>query len=107
MRGNFQVEVVPEQPLSWVVRRPEVAMDTNAAWVLSVCIIIAAVMRAPPPRSSGVGRYQFVHSNGVNCFVLDTKTGRLWQRLNPSSEGPTEWSEHKAPWAEAPARWGW
>ena len=82
-------------------------MDANAAWVLGVCIIMAAVMRAPLPRRSQVGRYQFVHPNGVTCFVLDTKTGRLWQRLNPSSEGPTEWSENKAPWVEAPAKWGW
>ena len=80
-------------------------MDAMAAGVLGVCIIMAAVMLAPLPRRSEVGRYQFVHSNGVNCFVLDTKTGRLWQRLNPSSEGPAEWSENKAPWAEAPAKW--
>ena len=82
-------------------------MDTTAAGVLGVCIIMAAIMRAPLPRRSEVGRYQFVHPNGVTCFVLDTKTGRLWQRLNPSSEGPAEWSENKAPWVEAPAKWGW
>jgi len=80
-------------------------MDTTAAAVLGFCIIIAAVMREPLPRRAEVGRYQFVHPNEVNCFVLDTKTGRLWQRLIPLSEGPTEWSENKAPWVEAPAKW--
>ena len=80
-------------------------MDTIAAGVLGFCIIIAATMRAPLPRRSEVGRYQFVRSDGANCFVLDTKTGRLWQRLIPLSEGPTEWSENKAPWVEAPAKW--
>ena len=80
-------------------------MDTTAAAVLGFCIIIAAVMREPLPRMAEVGRYQFVHPNEVNCFVLDTKTGRLWQRLIPLSEGPTEWSENKAPWVEAPAKW--
>ncbi len=80
-------------------------MDATAAGVLGFCIIVAAVMHAPLPRRSEAGRYQFVCPDGVNCFVLDTRTGRLWQRLIPPPGGPAEWSEDKAPWVEAPAKW--
>jgi hypothetical protein len=81
-------------------------MDTKAAGVLGVCVIIAALIVALVPRSqpapaAEVGRYQFTRSNGTNCFVLDTKTGRLWSRFVPSSEGSTNWSEDKGPWTEA------
>lgn len=84
-------------------------MDTKSAGTLGVCFIIAALIvalvpRGPPaPPQSEVGRYQLERSNGVNCFVLDTKTGRLWQGFvsSSSSEAPT-WQENKAPWlAEA------
>ena len=83
-------------------------MDTKAAGVLGVCIISAALIvslpqRQPAPTAAEVGRYQFVRSNGTNCFVLDTKSGRLWQRFVPSSEGPTDGNENKVPWTEAPA----
>jgi len=82
-------------------------MDTKAAGVLGVCIIIAALFVSPVPRSqpapasADVGRYQFVRSSGTNCFMLDTRTGRLWQRFVEASGGPTDWSENKAPWVEA------
>ena len=84
-------------------------MDTKSAGVLGVCLIIAALIvtliprGAPRPSQSEVGRYQFERSNGVNCFVLDTKTGRLWQGFvsSNSSKSPT-WQENRAPWlAEA------
>jgi hypothetical protein len=81
-------------------------MDTKGAGVLGVCIIIAALVvslvpRNPPPGiAAEVGRYQFGRSNGVNCFVLDTKTGRLWERFVETSGGSPAWSENKAPWAE-------
>jgi hypothetical protein len=45
---------------------------------------------------------RFVRSNGSNCFVLDTRTGRLWQRMIDPSGGAGEWSENKTPWTEAP-----
>jgi hypothetical protein len=85
-------------------------MDTKAAGVLGVCLIIAALIvslvpRNPPaPAAAEVGRYQFIRTTGVNCFVLDTKTGRLWQRFVESSGGPTNWSENTAPWVEAPGK---
>lgn len=50
---------------------------------------------------SEIGRYQFERSNGGNVFVLDTITGRVWQRFVDPSSGSTEWSENKAPWVES------
>lgn len=82
-------------------------MDAKAAGVLGVCLIIAALIVALVPRNPPapeVGRYQFIRTNGVNCFVLDTKTGRLWQRYVESSGGPTNWSENTGPWVEAPGK---
>ena len=82
-------------------------MDTKSAGILGICLIIAALIVAFPhtlaSSQSEVGRYQFGRSNGVNCFVLDTKTGRLWQGFiaSNSNEAPT-WQENKTPWlAEA------
>jgi hypothetical protein len=84
-------------------------MDSKGGGILGICIIIAAaivvfaphvVPRVAPPASE-VGRYQFARSNGVNVFVLDTKTGRVWQRHVDPSGGPTDWSENKTPWVEA------
>jgi hypothetical protein len=87
-------------------------MDTKAASVLGICIVIAALIvalvpRAQPAPVSGpagteVGRYQFVRSNGVS-FVVDTKTGRLWQRFL-DQQTPKDWSELKTPWVEATAK---
>src|SRR3954462_6540674 len=69
----------------------EGAMDTKAAGILGVCIVVAGVIvslaaRIPPPPGGEVGPSQFPRSNGGNCFVLDTRTGRLWQGLvSPTS----------------------
>src|SRR5437016_1672682 len=91
------------ESIHWEV---EGAMDTRSAGVLGICIIIAALVVALLPRSmnSETGRYQLVRSSGVNCFVLDTKTGRLWQRFVESSGGPSDWSENKTPWLEAQSK---
>jgi len=43
-----------------------------------------------------------VRSNGVS-FVVDTKTGRLWQRFL-DQQTPKDWSELKTPWVEATAK---
>jgi hypothetical protein len=80
-------------------------MTTRVAAVLGICIVLAAAILALLPfglsRWSGeVGRYQIVGSSGVNCFVLDTKTGRLWQRFVESTGGPTDWSENTTPWTK-------
>ena len=80
-------------------------MNNYGGLILGVCVIVAAAIVAMAPRLTGgmseVGRYQFGRSNGVNVFVLDTKTGRIWQRYVDSSGGSPDWSENKAPWAEA------
>lgn len=39
----------------------------------------------------------------MNIFVLDTKTGRIWQRFVESSGGPAEWEENRAPWVDESA----
>ena len=85
-------------------------MDTKAAGVLGVCVIVASLILTLVPRGTAVppvpevGRYQFARSNGVNCFVPDTKTGRLWQRFVGPTGGPTDWSEDRTPWTEPPAK---
>jgi hypothetical protein len=82
-------------------------MDTKAAGVLGVCIVIASFILTLVPRGTAVpevGRYQFARSSGANCFVLDTRTGRLWQRYVDPSGGSTNWSEDKTPWTEVPAK---
>jgi hypothetical protein len=84
-------------------------MDTRASGVLGVCLIVAALIVTLVPRGQSaaaapageVGRYQFIRSNGPNCFVLDTKNGRLWQRYVETGGGPTNWSQETGPWAEA------
>ena len=79
-------------------------MEYKGGLVLGACVIVAAFMLAFAIRTAipptEVGRYQFAGSNGVNVFVLDTKTGRLWQRFVNSSGGPSEWSENRVPWVE-------
>jgi hypothetical protein len=79
-------------------------MDTKSSGILGVCFIIAALIVALVPRGAlvphqEVGRYQFERTSGVNCFVLDTKTGRLWQGFVSSNnnQAPT-WQENRAPW---------
>ncbi|HQR44274.1 MAG TPA: hypothetical protein PLX97_16375 [Gemmatales bacterium] len=80
-------------------------MNNYGGLILGVCVMMAAAIIAMAPRLTGgsneVGRYQFERSNGVNVFVLDTKTGRLWQRFVDPSGGSSDWTENKSPWAEA------
>jgi len=79
-------------------------MNYKSGLVLGVSVIVAAfvlafaIRTAIPP--SEVGRYQFSGGNGVNVFVLDTKTGRIWQKFVDSNGGPSEWSENRVPWFE-------
>ncbi|MFL5245385.1 MAG: hypothetical protein ACJ8FY_25090 [Gemmataceae bacterium] len=82
-------------------------MDTRSAGILGACIIFGSLILTLGSRGSAapsgpeVGRYQFARSSGVNCFVIDTKTGRLWQRFVDPSGGSTTWEENKGPWMEA------
>jgi hypothetical protein len=73
-------------------------MDRIGLIVLGICIIIAAVIISHPDKAEQ-GRYQMVPTSGVNVFVLDTATGRVWSRFVPSTEGNGKWEEEKdVPW---------
>jgi hypothetical protein len=73
-------------------------MNTRAALILGAAIVLAALILALAP---GPGRYQFARTAGVNVFVLDTRTGRLYRKFAPTSQGPTEWREETAlPWRQ-------
>jgi hypothetical protein len=79
-------------------------MNTRAALIIGLSIVVAAVIMvgvpilARTPRDAEVGRYQFAHTSGVNAFVIDTKTGRLWNQFVAPTSGPTKWSECDEPW---------
>jgi hypothetical protein len=70
-------------------------MNMKCAVIIGVSIILAGLIVAFAPGS----RYQFGSSSGPNCFVLDTKDGRIWQGFVSTNSGaePT-WQEIKAPW---------
>ena len=82
-------------------------METKSARILGGCIIVAALIVAwalrslPLHDSAAVGRYQFGSTSGVNCFVLDTQTGQLWQKFVAKDSGPSQWSEEPSPWMKA------
>jgi len=77
-------------------------MRKTEALVIGICIIVAAVVLGIILRSSSdeVGRYQISRSSGVNVFVLDTKTGKLWSRFVSSDSGSTNWALDAGPWTE-------
>jgi hypothetical protein len=82
-------------------------MDTQAAGLQGACVIVASLIFTPVPRGTAVppapevGCYQVARRDGVNCFVLDTRSGRLWQRFVESSAGSAHRSEDKAPGTKA------
>jgi hypothetical protein len=73
-------------------------MNTRAAGVLGVCIIVAALVSSWLSGSASAGRYQLVRVEN-SCLLLDTKTGRVWARFFPSNSGPSIWEEATGPWA--------
>lgn len=93
-----------------VVRKKK-EMDRTAAIIVGVCILLSAVVLAAPGKFSSTdgrtsgnvestsARYQMVATSGVNVFVIDTRTGRVWRKFVASTEGPTSWSEESTPWA--------
>ena len=71
-------------------------MNTKVASILGCCAIIVALIMAfgATSHSDESGRYQLVFPNGNDCYVFDTKTGRLWfweqkSRIN----GVANWEE--------------
>ena len=81
-------------------------MSAKSSGILGGCIVLAALIVALVPRGAlspagaEVGRYQFA-TGGGSVFVLDTKTGRYWQRFVSPNSGPTDWDEGRGPWAGA------
>lgn len=82
-------------------------MDIKSAGIVGACIVVAALIIGllPGGRTSAEsvapsenGRYQFVKASDNNVFVIDTRTGRTWQRFVEATAGPREWTEEKAPW---------
>ena len=74
-------------------------MSNRAAGILGACIIVAALLHAWLSGVCSAGRFQAVRS-GDSCVVLDTKTGRVWEKFISSHEGPSQWSEASGPWAK-------
>jgi hypothetical protein len=70
------------------------------AFCVAVGILIVSGFRVPQSQvAPDVGRYQIIHYSGTSCFVIDTKTGRLWHGRAPSNgEKEPTWSENKVPW---------
>jgi hypothetical protein len=65
--------------------------------ILGLSIVFAAIVVAFGERrtASPVGRYHWSQTGDGTCIVLDTKTGRLWER----KAGSPTWSENAdAPW---------
>ena len=96
-------------------------MDTKRSLILGGSIIIAALIVTLVPRvgvpvapsqkdsaavaapSQEVGRYQMVRVTDRRCYLLDTKTGKLWESRVPFENQPdfwSVWSETTAPWAK-------
>lgn len=52
--------------------------------LLGVCTLLA--LGAVNSRQNNTGRYQIACPDSQNtCFVIDTKTGQVWQRYSRSS----------------------
>jgi hypothetical protein len=88
-------------------------MNTKAAGLLGVCVILAALILVLGPRwsttvpaegGSDARRYQFQPGNANNVFILDTRTGRLWRKYLESQEGPSKWEEESGPWVSGASK---
>ena len=69
-----------------------------ASVIVGFSIVFAAVIATFGERQgpSPVGRYRLFPSGEGGCFLLDTRTGRLWER----KAGSPTWSESAGvPWA--------
>lgn len=90
-------------PLAIVLNKSlgsEGRMDTAvivAAGLVGFSIVFAAVIVAFGERREAhpVGRYRLLQTGIGDCFLLDTKTGRSWERKS----GSPVWSENAdVPW---------
>lgn len=58
-------------------------------------------LEGPPGQPGSVGRYQVV-MDAANIILLDTQTGRMWQRSAGNSIG--DWSEAGPQWTRPQRR---
>lgn len=76
--------------------------------LLCISIVLAAGLLAAAQiwisTNSSVGRYQVLRANDNNVLVIDTASGRLWQKFINSSGGPSVWTEHSTPWTTTEVR---
>lgn len=73
-----------------------VSVLSYTALIVAAAILIGSVVRTYGERPSPVGRYQHGMGSGGQDRVLDTRTGRLWER----ALGSVEWVEVTGPWSK-------
>lgn len=82
-------------------------MEMKSAGLLGVCIIIAAFGLGLVSRyfsnSSGPGRYQLVTGEKFTTFLIDTQTGRVWQKMIVPVES-AKWAEISGPLNDDPSK---
>ena len=65
--------------------------------ILGVCVLLA--LGAATGKQADIGRYQVAcPDNQSTCFVIDTATGQLWQRITHLKKGkdlgsPDQWKK--------------
>jgi hypothetical protein len=67
-----------------------------AAIIVAAAIFLGAVVVAYGENPNPVGKFQFGCGPAGADRVLDTKTGRLWERV----AGAAEWVEVTTPWRD-------
>jgi hypothetical protein len=72
----------------------DVPIVIYSALIIGAAIFLAAVIRTYGENPAPVGRFQLGVGPGGQDRVLDTKTGRLWER----PPGSSEWIAVAVPW---------
>ena len=76
-------------------------IDTKSLLIgllFGICTLLA--LGAASGKQEEVGRYNIACPDDLNtCFVIDTKTGQVWQKYSPSSTNsygsPVEWEKKR------------
>lgn len=84
-------------------------IDTKSLLIgllFGVCILLT--LGAASGKQEEVGRYNIASGHQGTCFVIDTKTGQVWQRYSTSSGNsygsPVEWNKKRAKKVGVPTR---
>ena len=77
-------------------------MTHKGHYAIAASILLTAIVLAftHSGEAADAGRFQLV-SHGESVFVIDTATGRTWQKYHLSNQGPTAWAEVESPWKSA------